>query len=84
MSDRRDDYLGEHVRDRLIHDSRVNEQDLAVRVNDRTVTLAGNVSTEHLRDTITEVAKELLPDYEVVNETRVVPASEPDSEEPVA
>ncbi|MDQ6884109.1 MAG: BON domain-containing protein [Candidatus Dormibacteraeota bacterium] len=84
MSDRRDDYLSEHIRDQLIHDPRVNEQDLAVRVGERTVTLAGNVSSEHLRDAITEVAKELLPGYELVNETRVVPASEPDGEEPVA
>ncbi len=79
-----DEYLSEHVRDRLIHDPRVNEQDLAVRVGKRTVTLAGNVSSEYLRDTITEVAKELLPEYTVVNETRVVPMSEPDGEEPVA
>jgi len=79
-----DEYLSEHLRDRLIHDARVNEQDLVVRVSEQTVILAGNVSTEHLRDTITQVAKELLPEYEVVNQARVVSMSEPEGEEPVA
>jgi hypothetical protein len=36
-----------------------------------------------LKQKITEVAQELLPGYEVVNETTVVPAAEPDSAEPV-
>ena len=44
----------------------------------------GNVATPQLRETITNVARELLPGYEIVNETTVVPATEPDGEEPVA
>jgi|GEM_PF-2729262 len=83
MTDTRDDYLSEHIRDQLIHDSRVNEQDLSVDVRERTVTLGGNVSTPHLRESISEVAAELLPDYEIINETRVVSSSEPDGEETV-
>jgi hypothetical protein len=37
-----------------------------------------------LRHTITEVAQELLPGYEIVNETTVVPATEPEDAEPVS
>ena len=84
MTESRDDYLGEHIRDQLIHDPRVNEQDLNVEVTERTVTLAGNVSTAHLRETISKVAAELLPDYAIVNHTKVVSTSEPEEEEPVS
>jgi hypothetical protein len=77
----RDEYLAEHVRDCLIHDPRVNEQDVLVRIKERRVYLGGNVSTRELREAISLVARELLPDYEVVNETTLVPAAEPDEEE---
>jgi osmotically-inducible protein OsmY len=83
MSESGDDYLSEHIRDQLIHDSRVNEQDLSVEVRDGTVTVAGNVSTPHLRETISQVAAELLPDYAIVNQTQVISTSEPEGEEPV-
>jgi osmotically-inducible protein OsmY len=83
MNDTRDDYLSERIRDRLIHDSRVNEQDLRVDIRERTITVGGNVSTPHLRESISQVAAELLPDYQIINETKVVPSSEPDGEEPV-
>ena len=42
------------------------------------------MASPQLKQRITEVAKELLPDYEVVNETTVVPAAEPDGEGPVS
>jgi len=62
----------------------VSEQDLRVVVQARRVMLGGNVASPQLKQRITEVAKELLPGYEVVNETTVVSAAEPDSEEPVS
>ena len=83
MSDR-PDYLPERIREKLIHDPRVAEQDLRVDVKEHRVLLGGNVSTLQLRHTITEVARELLPGYEIVNETTVVPATEPEGEEPVS
>ncbi len=83
MNETRDDYLSERIRDQLIHDSRVNEQDLSVEVREGTVTVGGNVSTAHLRESISQVAAELLPDYQIINDTRVVSSSEPDGEEPV-
>ena len=81
---RRPDYLPEAIREKLIHDPRVAEQDLKVEVQAHRVLLGGNVSSPQLKQRITEVAKELLPDYEVVNETTVVSAAEPDGEEPVS
>jgi osmotically-inducible protein OsmY len=84
MRERRADYLPEHIRESLIHDPRVAEQDLKVDVKESRVVLGGNVATPQLRETIADVARELLPGYEIVNETTVVPASEPDGEEPVA
>jgi len=48
------------------------------------VLVGGNVATPQLQETITTVARELLPDYEIVNETTVVAAGEPDGEEPVS
>ena len=84
MSEPRLDYLPEAIREKLIHDPRVAEQDLRVEVQAHRVLLGGNVASPQLKEQITEVAKELLPDYEVVNETTVVSAAEPDSEEPVS
>ena len=84
MTEKRADYLPEHIRDKLIHDPRVAEQDLKVEVKEHRVMLGGNVATPQLRQTITEVAGELLPGYEIVNETTVVSAAEPDDEEPVS
>jgi osmotically-inducible protein OsmY len=80
----RSDYVPEHIRDRLIHDPRVAEQDIRVEVQERRVLLGGNVATPQIRDKITEVARELLPGYQIVNETTVVPSDEPQDEEPVS
>jgi len=84
VTEERADYLPEHIREKLIHDPRVSEQDLRVEVREHRVLLGGNVATPQLRQTITEVATEMLPGYEIVNETSVVPAAEPDGEEPVS
>lgn len=84
MSEPRADYLPEAIREKLIHDPRVAEQDLRVEVQAHRVMLGGNVASPQLKEKITEVAQEMLPGYEVVNETTVVSAAEPDSEEPVS
>jgi osmotically-inducible protein OsmY len=80
----RPDYLPEHIREKLFHDPRVAEQDLKVDVKENRVLVGGNVSSLQLRHTITEVAQELLPGYEIVNETTVVPTTEPEDAEPVS
>jgi osmotically-inducible protein OsmY len=81
---KRDEYLPDALREKLIHDPRVAEQDLQVQVQEHRVMLGGNVASPQLKQRITEVAKELLPGYEVVNEITVVSAAEPDGEEPVS
>lgn len=80
----RADYLPESIREKLIHDPRVAEQDLRVEVRQSRVVLGGNVATSEIQATITSVARELLPDYEILNETTVVSSAEPEGEEPVA
>ena len=80
----RPDYLPEHIRERLIHDPRVAEQDLKVEVKENKVMLGGNVSSPQIRERITEVLHEIAPGYEIINETNVVSASEPEGEEPVS
>jgi osmotically-inducible protein OsmY len=80
----RPDYLPEHIREQLIHDPRVAEQDLRVEVQEKKVMLGGNVSSPQIRERITEVVKEIVPGYEIVNETNVVSGSEPEGEERVS
>jgi osmotically-inducible protein OsmY len=81
---KRPDYLPEHIREQLIHDPRVAEQDLKVQLQEQRLLVGGQVATDQIKERITEVARELLPGYEIVNEVAVVSASEPDGEEPVS
>jgi osmotically-inducible protein OsmY len=84
VSERRADYLPEAIREKLIHDPRVAEQDLRVEVQEHRVMLGGNVASPRVKDQITQVARELMPDYEIVNETTVVSVAEPEDEETVS
>ena len=59
----RADYFPEHIREQLIHDPRVAEQDLKVEVHEDRVVLGGNVTTAEIRDLITQVAGELVRGY---------------------
>jgi osmotically-inducible protein OsmY len=81
---KRSDYLPEHIREQLIHDPRVAEQDLKVDVKEQRVMVGGNVASREIREQITAVAHELLPGYEIVNEVVVVSSAEPEDEEPVS
>ena len=81
---KRPDYLPEHIREQLIHDPRVAEQDLKIDVKEQRVMVGGNVATREIREQITAVAHELLPEYEIVNEVVVVSSAEPEDEEPVS
>lgn len=69
-------YLIAHVREALAQDPRVNTLDIQVKVDGRKVFLVGHATTSAKRDAITEVARELLPDYEIHNQTEVVKVSE--------
>ncbi len=72
-------YVIGRVREALAQDPRVNEITIQVTVTGDKVFLHGTVSTQERKDAITTVANELLPEYDVYNETTVEsyePASE--------
>lgn len=64
-------YLVEHIRDHLLRDPRVGELDIHVSVEGTLVFVTGHVSTEDRRAGISVALADLLPDYEVRNETTV-------------
>ena len=64
-------YLVQRVREALAHDERVSELEVKVKVFGRRVFLTGPVSTEERRGAIDAVLAELLPGYEIHNETEV-------------
>ena len=66
-----EDYAIEHLRNALATDERVAEMGLDVRIAAGKVFLTGQVPTEERRRAVGVVAGEVLPDYEVHNETVV-------------
>jgi hypothetical protein len=64
-------YLVQKVREALAHDDRVNELEIKVKIYGKRVFLTGVVSTQERRAGIDDVIHELLPGYEVQNETTV-------------
>ena len=76
-----DVYLAEQVRQALILDPRVNELYVQVTVSDRDVFLRGTVSTPERQRAIADVAREILPDHEVHNQTKVGAYPEPGEDE---
>jgi osmotically-inducible protein OsmY len=71
------EYLAQHIRDALATDPRVLELGLEVAVVGRTVVLRGSVATAAQRDAAVEVARELAPGAEILNDVEVPPAPEP-------
>lgn len=64
-------YIGEHVRDELLRDPRVGELDVHVAIEGNVVFVTGNVSTADRRAALDDVLAELLPDFQICNETTV-------------
>jgi hypothetical protein len=64
-------YAIERLRDALATDERVAEMGLQVRIAAGKVFLTGQVPTEERRRAVGVVAGEVLPEYEVHNETVV-------------
>ncbi len=60
MSDTADPYLAAHLRERLVADERIGEQDLQTEVVAGTVVITGEVATEERRTAVSQVAKEAL------------------------
>jgi hypothetical protein len=67
-----DPYLAEQVRDALAQDPRVGELGVDVVVDGETVTLSGTVASAESREAVADVARELLPERRVRNETATV------------
>ena len=66
-----DDYAIQRLRDALATDERVAEMGVQVRMAAGKVFLTGQVATPERQQAVGTVATEVLPDYEVHNETVV-------------
>lgn len=74
-------YLVQRVREALAHDERVSELELEVRIRGDKVFLKGTVPTPERREAVSEIARAVLPDHEINNETVVATMDErPDVE----
>jgi osmotically-inducible protein OsmY len=66
-----EDYTVQRLRDALAADDRVAEMGVQVRLVAGKVFLTGQVATEERRQAVATVAGEVLPEYEVHNDTVV-------------
>ena len=66
-----EDYAVQRLRDALAADERVAEMGVQVRLVAGKVFLTGQVATEERRRAVGEVAAEVLPEYEIHNDTVV-------------
>jgi osmotically-inducible protein OsmY len=77
------EYLAEHIRTALATDPRVHEQGLDVTVIGHTIVLRGTVPTPALRQAAGDVAREMAPGADVLNDVEVPPNAEPDDVEEI-
>jgi len=68
-----EDYAMQRLRDALAHDERVAEMGVQVHVVGGKVFLTGQVPTPERQQAVGTIATEVLPDYEVHNQTFVTP-----------
>jgi osmotically-inducible protein OsmY len=68
-----EDYAVQRLRDALVTDSRVAEMGLDVRTAAGKVFVTGQVPTAERQAAVAAVAADVLPEYEVHNETVVTP-----------
>jgi hypothetical protein len=66
-----DDYEVQHLREALATDPRVGELELEVRAVAGKLFISGTVPTDERRLAIDEVAREIVPETTVCNETTV-------------
>lgn len=64
-------YLIGRIREALSEDPRVNEINIQVTVTGSKIFLHGSVPTQERKDAITQVASEIVPSYQIFNETAV-------------
>ena len=66
-----DPYLAEHIRAAIVHDPRVNELGITVRLVGPRVFVTGTVPTPERRDAIAGIIAEQFPGLELHNEVTV-------------
>ena len=71
-----EDYACQRLREALAADARLGELGVQVRLVAGKVFLTGQVPTEERREAVGAVATDVLPDYEVHNETLVTPVAD--------
>jgi osmotically-inducible protein OsmY len=79
----REQYRLQHVRERLAEDPRVNTLDVHLDMQGQTVLLTGYAETEERRETIGALVSDMLPGFEVDNQTTVEPIPDPEEAEQV-
>jgi hypothetical protein len=84
MDEDRTPYDAEHIRDQLVHDARVNELDVHVRMVNDTLLITGHVASPQRRDAITEVVAELAPDVTIRNDVSVTDLTAPSGHEVIS
>jgi len=77
-------YIAERLRQALASDPRTSESDLHVRVNDDKVFVTGTVPTSERCAAIEEVAREIVPDRQVINQVSLYESVEPPGQERLA
>ena len=78
-----EDYAVQRLRDALATDERVAEMGVQVHVVAGKVFLTGQVATAERQEAVGTVATEVLPDYEVHNQTFVTPVGDRPSVEKI-
>lgn len=67
-----DEYLAGKLREALAADDRVSQLDIDIRLKGNHVVLGGAVATSARREAAESVAREIMPDYLVINELQVI------------
>lgn len=70
-------YRAQRLRDALVHDPRVNELQLEVKIVGDQVFVTGNISSDERRHAVSDVVEGLVPELKVHNQTVVVRAESP-------
>ena len=76
-------YVVQRVREAFAHHPRVGELELGVDVRGTRLFVTGTVQTEERREAVGDVAREVAPDMEVINQVQVAavrPDAAPDVE----
>jgi BON domain-containing protein len=76
LSEEPKQYLVQRMREALAQDSRVSELEIGVKIRGDKVFLKGTVPTVERQEAITTIARDILPDYDIHNETVVADLSE--------